>query len=55
MPMASAHAFKVLICLLFGHENLPVTLELGKIVPEKVDALKCARCGRILVRPVFGG
>jgi hypothetical protein len=36
-------------CLLLGHRDLPIELALGKIVPERIEATKCQRCGRIFV------
>jgi hypothetical protein len=38
-----------LLCVVIGHKDVETTLELGKMVTEKVQAIKCERCNRILV------
>jgi len=38
-----------LICILFGHDDDEVTLQLGKVTAEPVKVFKCARCGRISI------
>ena len=40
---------RVIVCLVLGHKDTPMSLTLGKITPKPVQALKCARCGRISV------
>jgi hypothetical protein len=42
-------SYQVLICNLFGHEDVDVKLDLGKISTEEVQAIRCARCGRISI------
>jgi len=39
--------YQVLICILFGHQNEQITLQLGKIIAEPVKGKSCKRCGRI--------
>jgi len=47
--MTLSKSFKWLVCFFLGHKEVKVTLTLGKIVPEKVEAIKCERCNRIFV------
>ena len=42
-------SFNWLVCLFFGHKEVNVTLSLGKIVPENVEAIRRERCKRIIV------
>jgi hypothetical protein len=45
----SPQQFRKVQCLFFGHDDAKITLTLGKILPEKVEAMKCRRCNRILI------
>lgn len=47
--MNRSHSLKWLLCLFIDHKDVDITLELGKIVTEKVEAIKCERCNRILI------
>jgi hypothetical protein len=40
---------RVIVCLVLGHKDTPISLTLGKITPEAVQTSQCARCGRISV------
>jgi hypothetical protein len=40
---------EALVCIIRGHKDLHVTLQLGKIDTEQVQATKCSRCGRISI------
>jgi hypothetical protein len=43
------HLSKMLQCFLLDHRDIQVVLNLGKIVPERIEARKCERCNRILI------
>jgi len=47
--MPRPKSFKWLVCFFLGHKEVKVTLTLGKIVREKVEAIRCERCNRIFV------
>ncbi|MGD0176493.1 MAG: hypothetical protein ABSC50_06685 [Candidatus Bathyarchaeia archaeon] len=47
--MTSWRPFKMLVCFLLGHNDSPVKMTLGKLIPQEIEAQKCTRCSRILV------
>jgi hypothetical protein len=48
--MIVSRMLKVLQCVLLGHQDEPIMLTLGKIIPDIIDATRCDRCGRILIQ-----
>jgi len=47
--MGVPNSLKRIECFFLGHDDIPVTLTLGKIVSEKIEAMKCERCDRVLI------
>jgi len=42
-------SYLALICILIGHQDEEIKLDLGKVAVEEIQADKCRRCGRILI------
>jgi hypothetical protein len=41
--------YLALICILIGHQDEEIKLNLGKTRREEIRAEKCRRCGRVLI------
>ena len=47
--MSMPNSLKRIECFFLGRRDVQITLTLGKIVPERIQARKCERCNRVLI------